>query len=262
MLFPEVKRVIYKKSPLDQVICQLKFPPILRIDADMPVEFQDCVRREFPNYAEKIELTMGATSGVKDRIPHEALPEILRTSDTKNYEFSSEDGHWKINLTRTFIALSTDSYKVWEDFKRKLQIPLTALIHVYSPSYFSRIGLRYKNVIQRSTLDLAGVSWIELLRPQILGVLVDSEVSQFVQNLESVCEIALSDTESAVRVFTQLARDRHTDEMCYVIDSDFFKAKRTLIDDVIGRLDYFNQHASRLFQWWITERLHKSMEPK
>ena len=53
MPFPEVRRVIYKKSPLDRVICQLKFPPVLRIDADMPVEFQDCIRREFPNYDEK-----------------------------------------------------------------------------------------------------------------------------------------------------------------------------------------------------------------
>ena len=130
-------------------------------------------------------MTMGAPSGVKDRIPHELLSEMLRTANTKNHEFSSEDGQWKINLTRTFIALSTGNYKVWEDFKKKLEIPLTALIHVYSPSYFSRIGLRYKNVIQRSTLDLAGVSWTKLLRPQILGVLVDSEVSQFVQNLES-----------------------------------------------------------------------------
>ena len=139
MLFPEVKRVIYKKNPLDRVICQLRFPPILRIDAEPPVAFQDCVRKEFPNYSEKIELTMRTPSRAQDRIPHELLSEILRTADTKNYEFSSEDGQWKINLTRTFIALSTDKYEVWEDFKKKLEIPLKTLINVYSPSHFSFI---------------------------------------------------------------------------------------------------------------------------
>ena len=92
MLFPEVKRVIYKKNPLDRVICQLRFPPILRIDAEPPVKFQDRVRKEFPYYSEKNELTMGIPSRVREQIPHELLGEILRTANTKNYEFSSEDG--------------------------------------------------------------------------------------------------------------------------------------------------------------------------
>jgi uncharacterized protein (TIGR04255 family) len=261
MLFSEVKRVIYKKNPLDRAICQLRFPPILRIDAEPPVAFQDCVRKEFPNYSEKIELTMRTPSRAQDRIPHELLSEILRTADTKNHEFSSEDGQWKINLTRTFIALSTDKYKVWEDFKQKLQIPLTALIDIYSPSHFSRIGLRYRDVIQRSALGLDNVSWTELLQPQMLGVL-DSEISESVRNLESVYQIALPERENAVRVFTQLAQDKNSNEVCYVIDSDFFKASKTPIDDVIGNLDYFNAHAFRLFRWCITERLHESMEPQ
>ena len=262
MLFPEVKRVTYKKNPLDRVICQLRFPPILRIGAEPPVEFQDRVRKEFPHYSEKNELAMGIPSRVREQIPHELLGEILRTADTKNHEFSSEDGQWKVNLTRTFIALSTDRYEVWEDFKKKLEIPLTTLINVYSPAHFSRIGLRYRDVIQRSILGLDGVSWTDLLQSQILGVLVDSEIERSVQNLESVYEISLPDGESTVRLSTQLTRDRNRNEICYVIDSDFFMAKKIPTDDVIGRLDDFNKHASRLFRWCITERLHKSMEPQ
>ena len=258
MLFPDVKRIIYNKNPLDRVICQLKFPSILRIDTEPPAEFQDCVRKEFPNYSEKTELPIRISSGVQDRIPHE---EMLDTANTKNHEFSSEDGQWKINLTRTFIALSTDKYKVWEEFKQKLQSPLTFLINIYSPSHFSRIGLRYRDVIQRSALGLDDVSWTELLQPQILGVL-DSEISESVRNLESVYQIALPERESIVRVFTQLAQDRNRNEICYVIDSDFFKASKTPIDDVMGNLDYFNAHAFKLFRWCITERLHESMEPQ
>ena len=262
MLFPEVKRVIYKKNPLDRVICQLRFPPILRIDVEPPVEFQDHVRKELPNYSEKIELTMKVPSIVQDQIPHELLNEPPHTTNTKNHEFSSEDEQWKINLTRTFIALSTNKYETWKDFKQKLEIPLRTLINVYSPSHFSRIGLRYRDVIQRSILGLDDANWTDLLQPQILGVLVDSEIGRAVQNLESVYEISLPDGEGTVRLSTQLTRDRNRGEVCYVIDSDFFKGKKTSTDDVIGKLDDFNQHASRLFQWCITERLHKSMEPE
>ena len=262
VLFPEAKRVIYKKNPLDRVICQLRFPAILRIDAESPVEFQDRVRREFPNYAEKIDILVDLPLQFQNRSPHESVTEIPRTSGTKNHEFSSEDGQWKINLTRTFIALTTNTYRVWEDFKNNLKIPLNALIDVYSPAHFSRIGLRYRDVIQRSILGLYGVSWTKLLNPQILGVLADSKMGKSIQNSQSVYEIRLPDEESTVRMSTQLTQDRNRNEICYVIDSDFFNANKHVATDVIGSLNDFNKHASRLFRWCITERLHESMEPE
>ena len=262
MPFAESKSTIYKKTVLNQVICQLKFPPILRIDAELPVDFQEHVNKGFPNYTEKTNLSLEWSLRVKEPIPSQSDTWVPRTDSMKNHEFSTEDGQWKINLARSFLAFSTDSYSVWEDFKKRLEIPLKALIHVYSLSHFSRIGLRYKNVIQRSALGLDGVDWSELLKPQMLGILADSETSRFVRDLQSVCEITLPDIDSSVRVSTRLTRDRERDEICYVIDSDFFNAQKTSIDEALSGFDDFNQHASRLFQWCITERLHKSMEPK
>ena len=262
MPFSESKRIIYKKNVLDQVICQLKFPPILRIDAELPVAFQERVNKEFPNYTEKTNLSLEWSLRVKEQIASRSDTQVPRTDSMKNHEFATEDGQWKINLTRTFLALTTNSYDVWEDFKKRLEIPLNAFINVYSVSHFSRIGLRYKDVIQRSALGLDGVGWSELLKPQILGILADSELSQNVRDLQSVCEISLPDIDSAVRVSSRLTRDRERDEICYVIDSDFFDAQKASIGRARSKFDDFNQHASRLFRWCITERLHKSMEPQ
>ena len=262
MPFAEAERTIYKKNVLDQVICQLKFPPILRIDAELPVAFQEHVNKEFPNYTEKDILRLEWSLRAKEPILSQSDTRMRPADSMKNHEFSTEDGQWNINLTRTFLALTTDSYSVWEDFKRRLDIPLKAFISVYSPSHFSRIGLRYKNVIKRSALGLGGVGWSELLNPQILGILADSDLSQNVQDLQSVCEISLPDIDSAVRLSSRLTRDRGTDEICYVIDSDFFNARKASLDRVRSKFDDFNQHASRLFQWCITERLHKSMGPQ
>lgn len=44
MLFPPTQRVIYHKNPLVEVVCQLRFPTILKIDAEIPVAFQEAVR--------------------------------------------------------------------------------------------------------------------------------------------------------------------------------------------------------------------------
>ncbi len=127
MPFPEANRVLYRKNPLDQVVCQLRFPPILRIDAEIPAEFQEMVRRQIPNLTETSEWKLEVPPGLKDQISPEILRQILQSSGNKNYEFSSEDGQWKINLTRTFVALTTQRYERWEEFKEKLEIPFRAL---------------------------------------------------------------------------------------------------------------------------------------
>ena len=62
-----------------------------------------------------------------------------------NYNFISEDGRWKLNLTQGFIALSTLSYTRWEDFATRLDRPLAQFIQLYQPAFFERIGLRYVN---------------------------------------------------------------------------------------------------------------------
>ncbi len=41
-------RCRYGKSPLGEVICQLRFPEILSISAKLPVEFQEEIRGEYP----------------------------------------------------------------------------------------------------------------------------------------------------------------------------------------------------------------------
>lgn len=50
MPFPQTERVQYKKSPLIEVISQLRFPPVLKIDSVSPANFQDEIRSDFPYF--------------------------------------------------------------------------------------------------------------------------------------------------------------------------------------------------------------------
>lgn len=262
MSFPEAERVVYGRNPLDQVICQLRFPPILRIDADLPVEFQERIRQVFPNYSETSEWKVDLPPDVKGTVPPELMEQILKKSGIKNHEFSSEDGLWKLNLTRTFIALTSHKYKRWEEFKEKLALPLSALAEIYSPTFFSRIGLRYVDVIKRSSLNLSDSGWNELLQPYILGILSNPEVGSYVKEFENKYDISLSDEDSLVRIKTNFVEAIDDREICFMIDSDFFCAGKVSIDLAVKKLDFFNTRGSRLFQWCITDRLHQAMEPK
>lgn len=260
MPFPETKRVIYKRNPLDEVICQLRFPPILKIDAEVPAQFQEQVRRVFPSYSEKAEFKLRFSSELEGP-PAEILGKMLGASDTKNHEFLSDDGEWKINLTRTFAALSTRRYQRWEEFSHMLALPVAALLDAYSPEHFTRIGLRYVNIIQRSKLEMPDRRWADLIKPHILGILAAPEVDGSVRNFESKFEVGLSDGESAVRIRTSFVQPADNGEIRYKIDNDFFTSKKVEVGGMTDKLEFLNSRSGRLFRWAITDDLHRAMEP-
>ena len=55
MLFAKYERCLYQRSPLIEVICQLRFPTILSIGSQEPAEFQEAIRHEFPQFVARQE---------------------------------------------------------------------------------------------------------------------------------------------------------------------------------------------------------------
>ncbi|MBW8003313.1 MAG: TIGR04255 family protein [Planctomycetes bacterium] len=261
MPFPSVQRVQYAKNPLEEVICQFRFPPILKIDTELPAEFQDAIREAYPEYSETSELKFEMPSGVPDQIPAEMLRQAIQSSATKSYQFLTEEKDWKVNLTRTFIALTTTKYQRWEQFKERLIGPFKALLSTYSPSNFARIGLRYINVIRRSKLGLDDVPWAELLTEYIAGIIGSAEIAPRIQGSESSSEIMLSDEQSIVRIVTKFVTAKNDKEVCFMIDSDFYRAVKTPIDRALDHLDFLNGKASGLIRWAIKDKLYQAMEP-
>lgn len=262
MPFPEVERVIYQKNPLKQVIAQLRFPPILRIEADVPADFQDRVRSDFPRFNQKIESpTVEVPPELAERFPQELLLSMASAMKRTNYEFVSRDGSWKLNLTRNFLALTCSEYTRWEDFEAKIQGPLEAFVHIYSPDSYSRIGLRYIDVIQRSVLGLDDSIWPELLHGEMTGALNSPHLSTEIEAFRSRHQIRLADGESKVQIVAGLFDCPDGEEECFKIDSDFYNDNETAVESATEKLDFLRLRGSRLFRWAITDQLHEAMEP-
>lgn len=262
MPFPECVRAIYAKNPLETVICQLRFPPILRIDAELPAQFQDDVRSDYPGFSESAGIRVEPPVQAREQLPASVIARLTGSAGNKNYEFISDDEDWKINLTRNFLALSTKRYTRWEEFRERLQLPLQALRSAYSPVHCTRVGLRYVDLIQRSKLGLVGVGWEELLQPHIAGLMRDPAIAASIRDMESRSDVQLGDQHSMVRIMTKWRECPPNEEVCFVIDSDFYNQEINQFDEVIDRLDFLNSRASRLIRWSITPRLHEAMEPE
>ena len=261
MPFPEFARVIYNKNPLDNVVCQLKFPPILKIDSETPSQFQEAIRSTYPRFEATEGPEIQMPKELAKRLPREVLTAMLSHISGKNYSFTTRDRSWKVNITRNFLALSTAKYERWEDFKERLRIPLESLNQIYGPAFFTRVGLRYQNVIVRSELGIDNHPWSALIQPFVSGVLNETPMCESVITTESKIEIQLADNQSIVRVLHGFVESINNGEICYQIDSDFFTEQEVEVSDAIDKLDYFNRRSRRLFRWFITEALHNAMEP-
>ncbi len=187
------------------------------------------------------------------------MNQLMQASVTKNHEFRSEDGIWKINLTRNFLSISTSKYVRWEDFLERFMSSYKALMRIYMPPFFLRIGLRYVDIFERSALSLQDSPWTELLQPYFLGML-SSEISDRVKMCENSYEISLADNESLVRINTSFVQNVENNEQCYMIDSDFYAARKTQPDKTFNKLDFLHQRATRLIRFIITDKLHAAME--
>jgi len=260
MAFPEAERVIYEKNPLEEVICQLRFPPILKIDSETPTEFQECIRNQYPLYQTKSIGKLPA--GLPDDLAKILAVDFSILPTGKAHEFVSRDEKWRLSLTKTFLALSCSQYRRWEDFKEHLQRPLLALEGIYKPAFYTRLGLRYRDVIRRSVLSLGEAAWSELLQPWIAGAIAQPEIADDIQENEAAFLAKLPDNQGSVRVRHGIALDEATKERCYLIDADFFDEAQTETPHAVDKLDYLNRQSRYLFRWCISDRLHQAMVPR
>ena len=265
-MFPEVERTFYRRNPLDRVICQLRFPPILKIDTEIPAAFQDRLRDRLPDFSAKQELPLPLPPDIPEEVQAEFIRHLTPISQ-RNYAFTSEDDGWRVNLTRTFMALTAKKYTRRRDFRQYLTAALSALHDIYSPPYFTRIGLRYVDVIQRSELQL-DCSWRELLKPHALWILGSPglDLSTRALTFSPKCEIALDDGGATIRVaMSFVERDligQAGSEQCLVIDTDLYTTARSSFQEVTGVLDSFHIEGLRSFRWLISDRLHQAMDPE
>ncbi len=260
MRFPASPRVIYRNNPLIGVTCQFNFPAILRIGTEVPAAFQERIRQQYPVFQESSGFSINV------QLPQQiasAVNPLFRTQ-TPTYQFlddSPDSSVWTISLSQNALSMSTSHYVRWEDYRAHLHEPLQALVDVYGPSFFTRIGLRYQNIICRSAAHISNTPWRDLLNQQIVGILVTADEESEIEGATNQALIRL-DEDRKVLFRHGLAVQADTQEQCYLIDNDFFTEKRTEASDARTVLDSLNEASGRIFRWCISDTLHTALEPQ
>lgn len=205
----------------------------------------------FPLFSEKTPIEI---EGMPDFV-RQAIPQSI----PKSYNFTSENGQTTISLTQDFIALSTKNYERFEIFLEKMNLALNALVKTYNPSFYTRTGLRYIDIIKRSSLDLIDFPWSDLLNPDIAGELT-GDLSEFI--IESKSNVLYKFDDFKLRCQHGIIKLKGEEEECYTIDNDFFTEVKKTTGEINDTLKCFIDSERRFLRHAITERLHKAMEPR
>lgn len=260
MPFPDARRVLFRQNPLAEVICQLRFPTVLAIAAELPSAFQDKVRRSYPLYEHAGPTTTALPKELSPLLA-KIVPQLPKEAMT--HKFVSVDEARSISLTQDFVAVSENKYRRWEDFRTEVELAERALREVYEPAFFSRVGLRYVNVILREEVGLTGVDWGRLIQPYFAGLLASGELKDQLEEVQSQVLIKLHEVDGGfVRVRSGLAQLESDDRAAYLIDADFYVQGRYTSDHAFESLGVFNGLARNLFRWAITEELETALGPE
>jgi uncharacterized protein (TIGR04255 family) len=172
----------YPKNPLDSVVVQLRFAPILKISELIP-QFQEGIRERLPEFERSKENSLSVNS---------ADQSVTVEEETK-FQFRDESGQFSLTLKENAIALSHSPYSSRENlldlFYRATNL-LEQLVERVRPK---RLGVRYINTLNRermaSELGKQAVEWGELVNsdylPEKPGVLSLKQTS-FLNQINSV----------------------------------------------------------------------------
>ncbi|MBH8566135.1 TIGR04255 family protein [Nostoc sp. CENA67] len=258
MHLPEFERVIYERNPLIQVACQLRFPPILKISHKEPVEFQDEIRFQYPLFE---SMQPQVTPEISQVIQQFGLP----LSSDLFYTFKSEDQRWQLSVTKDFITLTTSVYESYEQFQKRFREAVNVFERIYKPSFYTRVGLQYQDLIIRSKLGLEDKNWSDLITPHIASELYNQELAPFIQSIikNLILKIEHGQINLKHGLVTVKEPEKNNDEVAYLLDADFFTEQKVERDgNVWNILSQFNKSARQLFRWSITDTLHNAMRPQ
>lgn len=261
------EHVIYERNPLAEVVCQVRFSSAPELGAEVTEDVREELRKQgYTEESAEQVLNFKLSPAVS---PGQQLPPSI----TKIFHFAAPDGAWRFTYCSDFMALTCSRYSGWSEFLPRMLNGIAPLIRKFPALSVSRLGLRYKDVIEREPLGLEGTPWPELIQPFLLGPLMPnafsdggrmdegdltSFLSQAVLQLED-CKLLLQSSLLSADVGNRRA---------FLIDADFFDennfGERFLADEssLKSRLESLHTNAGALFRRGITEKLHVALQPR
>jgi uncharacterized protein (TIGR04255 family) len=203
---PAAPRAHYRRNFIQSAVCELRFPTVLELEKNAPLEFSKHVRKEYPKYTRQKNLDLLA-GGLEQATGH---------------LFQSKNGRWTVTVRAAAISLQTSNYDSYDEFRKRLAFVLSASKSTIDSEFFTRIGLRYVNAVPFSPEAIR--DWVN---PELIGVLAAGtygSVTEHWQRVRGITEIGGYTFQHGISQSGEAAlASPAANGTQYVLDFDFFK---------------------------------------
>lgn len=262
-------RVLYENNPLVEVVCQIRFERIMELQTAPPARFQsEYARDRYPSIREDRAAALQVVFG--PGAEHTVKPPVVQSAAIPvTHHFASDDETRRISVNAEFFAFTCTRYERWENFKRELIDGFAAFQRLYPSLVVNRVGLRYKDLIERESLGLGAVPWKDLVSPTVAGLFLndlfeDPTYSPGDVQHSSQALIRLEDCALLLQIALLLSSGEKRRE-AFLIDADFFHERPQFEVSAHGvdeTLELLHQNAGSLFRHCIKDPLHDALRPR
>jgi len=261
------ERVVYEHNPLAEVLCQVRFERATASD-DAFTKFHLALadseyQKSWVEDTAEISVHVGGGPG----------SDVRKEAPTRIFHFESADQVWRVSHSADFISLTCMKYVGWSEFKPRMAKVVSLLASTMGTRPSIRVGLRYKDVVEREPIGMQDTPWRDLLAPFVLGPLaaIDLAAEGAVPEADVLTyvfqsNIRLDDCKLLLQggLLTSIDGGRRA----FLVDSDFYLDDGVSADCVSDQtqleltLERLHANAGALFSRTISRTLHAALSPK
>lgn len=223
----------YKRNFLRQAVCEFRFPTLMELgDPRPPVSLVTALRKEYPHLELANEVTLGIGGGTP--------------GSNNTHIFRSAKLTWTVSLKQSILTIETTAYTEYAQMKERVLRVVDAASKIIDSDFFTRVGLRYINVIDSGTDPRDG--WVN---PALIAP-IDSGNFLGIQEYAGKLQLGAPDGGCLLQHGIRI-KQPHSGEPVppeYVLDIDTYRNEVSL-SDTATVLDAMHSQTFELFDWAI-----------
>lgn len=221
---PRLERVEFERNFIRTAVCEIRFPTLVELQEGEPLEFQRRLRKEYPIV--DAGLNLGAS--------HEGLTPVKL--------MRSKDKRWTLALRASSLGIETSRYVGFADLRDRVARAVDLVGDLLDTDFFTRVGLRYTNVLTVGGASLA--SWV---RPTLVA---DLEEGQYGDAEEYWHQIRLRTASGGLLLRHGLSKGLPRADREYSLDIDAYaeSVDWSALQETLAAL---SRDAFSVFSWCI-----------
>lgn len=224
----------YKRNFLKQAVCELRFPTLMELgDPRPPAALVAALRKEYPH----LELANEVTIGIGGGIP----------GSNNTHLFRSAKLTWTVSLKQSALSIETTAYTGFPNMKERILRVVEAASKIIDSDFFTRVGLRYINVIDSEEDPTDGWVNSDLVQPLLSQQF--SGLHDYAGRMQLVADDGGCLLQHGIRL-KQPLRDGKAVPPEYLLDIDSFR-NDVSISDIESALDAMHAQVFNVFDWAI-----------